>query len=133
MPEVTLPGRIEDEIAFTEKWANRQGNLFYGLAVFKVVAAASIPVILSIDMRGAKIWSGILGGLVAIVETFTTSYGRNAAERRQLRHIRDQSSKDRIYGCRNPAEILQSRQSISADNSRLDSILEVQKVHRLGQ
>ncbi len=73
MPEVTLPGRIEGEIAFTEKWAKRQGTLFYLLAVFKVVAAGSIPVILSMPIRGAKIWSGILGGLVAIVETFTTS------------------------------------------------------------
>jgi hypothetical protein len=75
MPEVMLPGRIEGEIAFTEKWAIRQGALFYGLTVFKILAAGSIPLILAImEKEPAKIWSGILGGLVAIVETFTTSF-----------------------------------------------------------
>src|SRR6266853_4815223 len=76
MPDITLPGRIEDEIAFTERWASIQGALFYGLTVFKVVAAGSIPVILSLEMfkDSARILPGVLGGLVAIVETFTSSF-----------------------------------------------------------
>jgi hypothetical protein len=75
MPETPLPGRIEPEIAFTERWAVRQGAIYYSLTIFKIVAAASIPVILS-AMPGdsARISSGILGGLVAITETFTTSF-----------------------------------------------------------
>jgi hypothetical protein len=43
--------------------------------VFKVVAAGSIPVILSITIKdSARVWSGVLSGLIAIVETFTTSF-----------------------------------------------------------
>jgi hypothetical protein len=64
MPEVTLPGRIEGEIAFAEKRAVRQGALFYRLTVFKVVAAGSIPVILSITIKdSARVWSGVLAAL----------------------------------------------------------------------
>jgi hypothetical protein len=75
MPEAILPGRIEGEIAFTERWARIQGALFYWLTGFKVVASGSIPVILSIvPQEPARRWSGILGGLVAIVETFTASF-----------------------------------------------------------
>jgi len=75
MPEDALPGRIEGEIAFTERWANIQGSLFYGLTGFKIVAAASIPIILSVvSTDSARLWAGVTGGLVAIVETFTVSF-----------------------------------------------------------
>ena len=66
MPEVALPGRIDAEIAFTERWANIQGSLFYGLTGFKVVAAASIPIILSlVSTDSARLWAGVMGGLVS--------------------------------------------------------------------
>jgi Protein of unknown function (DUF4231) len=77
MPETILPGRINSEIAFSEKWAKIQGFSYYALAVLKVFAAGSIPYLLTIGPSktyNIKLIIGVLGVLVAISETFTTSF-----------------------------------------------------------
>lgn len=42
MPDGALPGRIEGEIAFAEKWANRQGCPLLRVTVFKIVGAGAM-------------------------------------------------------------------------------------------
>src|SRR5437879_11521571 len=71
-----LPGRIESEIAFCEQWARRQGYLYQSLTAFKIIAAASIPVILTLSKPGdsGRLWAGVLGGMVAVMEALRSTF-----------------------------------------------------------
>ena len=70
------PGRIDGEIVFAEKWARWQGYWYHSLTAFKIIAAGSIPVILTISKPedSGRMWAGILGGMVAVMEALRSTF-----------------------------------------------------------